>query len=79
MSIGAKAAALWGQVAAQIASLMSNPFTIALGIAAVAAIGVMIVAMVKHKKALDDDTASQLKLTEAQREGKQASIDQAKE
>lgn len=79
MSIGAKAAALWGQVTAQLASLMSNPFTIALGIAAVAAIAVMVVAIIKHQKALEDDTAAQGKLTEAQRESAQASVDQAKE
>jgi hypothetical protein len=47
---------------------MSNPFTIALAVAAVAAIAVMVVAINKHKKATEADTAAQGKLTEAQRE-----------
>jgi hypothetical protein len=57
---------------------MSNPFTLALGIAAVAAIAIMVVAIMKHKKATEDTTTAQMKLTEAQRENEAASADYAK-
>ena len=70
--------ALWGQVAAQLAALASNPWTLALAIVAVVAIGAIIASVLLMRKNTEDATTANLKLTESQRENAVASADQAK-
>lgn len=73
---GVKTAATWASVAANIASWMSNPWTIAIGIACMAAIAIAVAAITKYNKANEQATITSGKLTEAQRENAQASVEQ---
>ena len=72
-------AGLWAQVGAQLASLLSNPFTMALGLIAIAAIAGVIIMVNRQTKATNENTEANKALTESQREQASASQEQAKE
>ena len=77
--ISAETAAKWALAAANIAALLTNPFTMALAAVAVAAIIVTLAVLNKQRKETEALTDSNIKLTEAQKEQASATAEQAKE
>jgi hypothetical protein len=66
--IGAETAAKWGLTAANLASLASNPFTMALAAIALVAIAGIVAGILVYIKQTKASTDANYKLTEAQRE-----------
>ena len=65
-SIIAETLAKWGLTSANLAASMSNPFTIAMALIAVGCIAAMLVMINKQKKATEESTAANYKLTDSQ-------------
>ena len=74
MSTGAK----WANTAANIANLLSNPFTMALAAIALVAIGAAVVGIIGLTKKTNENTAANYKLSESQEEVNQQTVDLAK-
>lgn len=70
--------ATWAQTTANLANLLSNPWTMAIAAIAIAAIGAMIGYIGNLTKETEASTEANYELTEAQRESAQASVDAAK-
>ena len=70
--------ATWAQTTANLANLLSNPWTMAIAAIAIAAIGAMIGYVGNLTKETEASTEANYELTEAQRESAQASVDAAK-
>lgn len=70
--------ATWAQTTANLANLLSSPWTMAIAAIAIAAIGAMIGYIGNLTKETEASTEANYELTEAQRESAQASVDAAK-
>jgi ABC-type transporter Mla subunit MlaD len=77
-AIKTKTATLWANTAANIANLFSNPWTAALAVIAIAAIGVTVAWIISLTKETDKNTAANYKLSESQQETNKQTMDLAK-